>query len=404
MSDEPERLITITDPGEDRYASLRLIDWWCQEYISQARVMVVGAGALGNEVLKNLALLGIGHIVIVDFDQIEASNLTRSVLFRPEDGGKSKAEVAAARVRALNPDLQVIAFNGDVTQELGLGVYRRVDVVISCLDNRAARVAVNAACFNVQKPWIDGALDVLDGLIQVFVPPDGACYECAMTEQDYALLYTRYSCPPGAAPVEGRQPTMPTAASIIAAMQVQEAIKILHHQPVQAGQAVYYSGSTMRLSHIQHTRRANCPAHHSYASIVALPQGVQSLILVQLMKLVQEHIRGEGFIYLPQPIVTVFYCAVCNRREEVYRPHRQVVPDSVACPNCRNLRTFDVTGVLATTGPHASQPIPLAQIGVPALHILPVRTRDGWYYLELSSDEQHVLPWTPEGTPNADAS
>ncbi len=83
--------------------------------------MVVGAGALGNDVIKNLALMGVGHIFIIDFDTIEAANLSRSVLFRESDNHRSKAEVAAARAKALNPQIHVQYLNGDVTTQLGSG-------------------------------------------------------------------------------------------------------------------------------------------------------------------------------------------------------------------------------------------------------------------------------------------
>jgi molybdopterin/thiamine biosynthesis adenylyltransferase len=391
MPDNAEKLITITDPEQDRYASLRLIDWWQQELVSTARVMVVGAGALGNEVLKNLALLGVGYIFIVDFDVVEAANLTRSVLFRPEDGGQPKAVIAARSLQALNPDVKVIAFTGDVTQELGLGVYRRMDVVIGCLDNRSARVAVNAACWNNGKAWIDGALDVLDGRIQVFCPPEGPCYECTMTDQDYQLLNLRYSCPPGFALVVGQQPTLPMTASIIASMQVQEAVKLLHHLPVQAGQAVYYSGETMRLSHMQYPRRQDCPAHHTYEAVISLPYGVKDLTLAQLLRVVRSYLHTDGIVYLPQSVVTSFYCAVCGTKEEVYQPYALVVPKQVRCQHCGAQRSFDVTGTFATNGILPELPVPLTQVGVPALHILPVHTQDGWYYFELSADEQYLL-------------
>lgn len=396
MPTDDESLITITDPAADRYASLRLIDWWRQERVRNAHVMVIGAGALGNEVLKNLALLGVGYICIVDCDRIEASNLTRSVLFRREDAGQSKAQVAARRVRALNPDLHVIAINADVTQEVGLGVYRRMDLVLACLDNRAARMAVNTACWNAQRPWIDGALGVLDGQVQVFSPPESACYQCTMTEQDYALLHLRYSCPPGTALLLGQEPTMPTTASLIASIQVQEALKILHDQPVRAGQTICYSGSTLRLQSIAHTRRPDCPAHHVYASVVCLPCGVEELTLGRLLELARTHMQGEGTLYLPQPVVTSFYCAVCDREEAVYRPYRRVVPGHVPCPRCHEPRTFDMAGAFASTGLPADLAIPLAQLGVPALHVLPVHSRTGWYYFELSADEQTLLNWTDE--------
>ena len=90
---------------EDRYSRLNLIGWWDQQRLREARVLVVGAGALGNEVLKNLALVGIGHITIVDFDVVEDSNLSRSVLFRASDSGKPKSVVAARSVVDLNPDV-----------------------------------------------------------------------------------------------------------------------------------------------------------------------------------------------------------------------------------------------------------------------------------------------------------
>ena len=132
--------------------------------------MVVGAGALGNEVIKNLALMGIGNLFIVDFDKIEAANLSRSILFREGDNNRSKAEIAAARAKSINPDVHVQYMNGDVTSQLGLGIIRRMDVVIGCLDNREARLAVNRFCYWVNKPWVDGAIQELLGLMRVFVP------------------------------------------------------------------------------------------------------------------------------------------------------------------------------------------------------------------------------------------
>src|SRR4051812_5845022 len=94
---------------DDRYSRLRLIPWWRQERLAAARVLVVGAGALGNEVLKNLALLGVGTVHVIDLDEVEPSNLSRSVLFRAGDGGRAKAVVAAERVREINPEMTVVA-------------------------------------------------------------------------------------------------------------------------------------------------------------------------------------------------------------------------------------------------------------------------------------------------------
>src|SRR4051794_40041528 len=141
----------IIDDG-DRYSRLRLIPWWRQDRLAAAKVLVVGAGALGNEVVKNLALLGVGTTIIIDLDDVEPSNLSRSVLFRTGDGGRSKAAVAAERAREINPEVAFLPIHGDVITDVGLGLFADVDVVIGCLDNREARLWVNRQCWKVGTP------------------------------------------------------------------------------------------------------------------------------------------------------------------------------------------------------------------------------------------------------------
>lgn len=224
--------ITVADLEEDRYSRLRLIPWWDQSKLKNAKVMVVGAGALGNEVIKNLALVGVGNILIIDMDIIENSNLSRSVLFRAEDCGRLKAEVAAERAMEINPDINVTWMNADIVNDVGLGVFACMDVVIGGLDNREARLAINQSCWKVNVPWVDGAIEVLHGVARVFVPPDGACYECTMGEVDYRILNARRSCTllSKEEMISGKVPTTPTIASIIAGVQVQEVLKLLHQR------------------------------------------------------------------------------------------------------------------------------------------------------------------------------
>ena len=138
MSEEIQ--LSSADFEEDRYSRLRLIPWWDQERLKNATVMVVGAGAIGNELIKNLTLLGIGRILIYDMDSIENTNLTRSVLYRAKDVGRYKAEVAAERAKEMNPDVKAKAFIANIIDDVGLGVFRRMDVVLGGLDNREARL------------------------------------------------------------------------------------------------------------------------------------------------------------------------------------------------------------------------------------------------------------------------
>src|SRR5450432_4196431 len=104
MSD-PITITTSEATGEadDRFHRFRLIGWWDQAKLASARVLVVGAGALGNEIVKNLALLGVGHVLVADLDKVENSNLSRSVLFREKDNGRYKSVVAAEAGRGIYP-------------------------------------------------------------------------------------------------------------------------------------------------------------------------------------------------------------------------------------------------------------------------------------------------------------
>ena len=106
-ADEP--LLAIQATLENRYHRQTLIEWWDQHRVAQARVLVVGAGALGNEILKLLALIGVGRVLVYDMDRIERSNLSRGVLFRDDDEGALKVDVAARRMRELNPEIRVTA-------------------------------------------------------------------------------------------------------------------------------------------------------------------------------------------------------------------------------------------------------------------------------------------------------
>src|SRR5947209_16684834 len=107
------------EEDEDRFARFRLIGWWDQQRLARARVLVIGAGALGNEILKNLALLGIGNVFVADLDTVANSNLSRSVLFRAEDCGQPKVAIACRRARDIYPGLKTRAFHGNIVYDLG---------------------------------------------------------------------------------------------------------------------------------------------------------------------------------------------------------------------------------------------------------------------------------------------
>jgi molybdopterin-synthase adenylyltransferase len=181
----------------DRYARHQLIDWFDQDLIRSLQVIVVGAGAIGNEVIKNLALLGVGTIHVFDLDKIEASNLTRSVLFREDDIGREKAECAAARAQELDPAVTAFAHHGDFWKTLSFSLLQSSAVVFGCLDNFEARIRLNRLCAIAKVPLVNTGIDSRFGVVELFrfdTSENIGCYECGLPAAVYASVATRYSC------------------------------------------------------------------------------------------------------------------------------------------------------------------------------------------------------------------
>ena len=378
MPDEvrPPEPMVIDD--NDRYSRLRLISWWDQEKLKNAKVFVVGAGALGNEVLKNLALLGVGQVYVIDLDEIEDSNLTRSVLFRARDRGKSKAVAAAEALRDINPDTNVTPIHGNVITDIGLGLFRDIDVVIGCLDNREARLWVNRCCWKVGRPWVDGGIQEISGVLKVFQPPDGACYECAMTENDYRLINLRYSCPllKREDLLAGKVPTAPTIASMIGGLQTQEALKLIHGMPVNSGQALIFNGIANTFYSTKFQHREDCLSHETYPQPVELALS-HECTAKELFAAARKHFaRGSSdqlFLHLDRDLVVSVHCSECNLTRPIMRPQQAVGMKDARCEKCVGLAKPRLEHEVEESGPLASQS--LKSLGIPAYDI--VRVTDG---------------------------
>lgn len=357
----------------DRYSRLRLISWWDQDKLRAAKVLVVGAGALGNEVLKNLALLGVGKVLVIDLDEIEESNLTRSVLFRSSDRGKSKAVAAAKMCAEINPDTKMIPIHGNVMTDLGLGVFRDVDVVIGCLDNREARLWVNRSCWKVGTPWVDGGIQEISGVAKVFVPPHSACYECAMTENDYKLISLRYSCPllKREDLLAGKVPTAPTIASMIAGLQTQEALKLLHGLAVQPGAALVFNGIANNFYTTHYQRREDCLSHETYPEAIELPLTAAGATAQELFDAAKSHFKGDEplTLQLDRDLVVALHCN-CGNSRPVMRAQQEVDAKLAICPNCGAAAQPEMIHAIEQTHPLAQEK--LASLGIPAYDMVRV--------------------------------
>ncbi len=377
--------------AEGRFARFEAIRWWDLAKMSSARVLVVGAGALGNEVLKNLALLGVGNVVVADMDRIEASNLSRSVLFREQDEGLPKAECAARAACEIYPGMNAVPLAGNVLADVGLGYFRWADVVIGALDNREARVFVNAACARVGRPWLDGGLDVLNGIARGFAPPRTACYECTMGETDWRLLNQRRSCSLLArkAAQGGGAPTTPTSAAVVGAIQAQEAVKILHGMPDEEtllGRAFVFEGRTHNSYTLHHPVNPECGWHEPPPPVHSVAGAFRDTPMSRMMAEAERLLGAPGkALDFGRELVDGLSCPGCGRRKTASGPAEHLREEDVVCGGCGGECVPSFFHSLEAEDPRLGRTA--RELGLPAWDIVWVRNGRGMVGLEFSGDD-----------------
>lgn len=319
-----------------RFARFQSVEWWDQSRLRNAKVLVVGAGALGNEVLKNLALLGIGSLVVVDRDHVERSNLCRSVLFRESDEGQPKAECAARALRQIYPEIQSMPIVGNVLADVGFGLFRWADIVVGALDNREARVFVNAACARLGRPWLDGGIEMLQGIVRGFAPPHTACYECTMSETDWQLLNQQRSCLRLArrAAQHGGTPTSPTTASVVGAMQAQEVVKILHGMDALLGKGFVFEGLAHNSYTVEYAIKPDCGWHTAAAPVVALADVGLDTPLASVWNRATSELGAVDALDLGRELVERLVCPGCGSARDVWQSADRISAEQAQCGVC----------------------------------------------------------------------
>ena len=382
-----------------------LLSWFKKEKVKNARVLVAGAGALGNEVVKNLALFGVGHIYVCDFDQIEISNLTRSVLFREEDAYNHayKAEIVAKRAKEINPQIEVTPIVGNLFSEVGFGLYKAVDVIIGCLDSRIARYQLNRLSLRAGKTWIDGSIENLTGVVKVYTP-GVSCYECGLSREEFNNIMLRTGCADvvRTQTSAGRVATTPISASIIGAMQVQEAMKIIHTekgQPVPfktlSGKMWRFEGMTNAANVYKYSSwKNNCPAHERWDNVVRGENLSANMTIAQILgelkklldvdaleinmrnnkfveKIISDKPEKEFDIRIPESQLDNYISSNEELRKLSYRTlfHKCFI---------ENIDEY-----------FPYMEMSLKEIGIPLFDILQVSTNKGQFFVELSADANY---------------
>ena len=382
-----------------------LLSWFKKDKVKNARVLVAGAGALGNEVVKNLALFGVGHIYVCDFDQIEISNLTRSVLFREEDAYNHayKAEIVAKRAKEINPQIEVTPIVGNLFSEVGFGLYKAVDVIIGCLDSRIARYQLNRLSLRAGKTWIDGSIENLTGVVKVYTP-GVSCYECGLSREEFNNIMLRTGCADvGRTQTSaGRVATTPISASIIGAMQVQEAMKVIHTeegQPVPfktlSGKMWRFEGMTNAVNVYKYSSwKNNCPAHERWDNVVRGENLSANMTIAQILGELKQlldvdaleiNMRNNKFV---EKIIS----DKPEKEFDIRIPESQLDNYISSNEELRKLsyRTLFHKCFIENIDEYFPyMEMSLKEIGIPLFDILQVSTNKGQFFVELSADANY---------------
>jgi molybdopterin/thiamine biosynthesis adenylyltransferase len=167
-----------------RQVVLREVGMHGQQLLRDSSALVIGLGGLGSVASLYLAGAGLGRLLVADRDRVEPANLQRQVLYRVDDVGRPKTEAARERLAALNPEVQVVAYEGRLEPARLAEMVEAADVVLDCTDNFPTRFAINAACVRAKKPLVSGAAIRFEGQLAAFDPrrADGACYACVFPD------------------------------------------------------------------------------------------------------------------------------------------------------------------------------------------------------------------------------
>ena len=396
-----DKFTIIRNSEDNPFDRQERIQWWSQKRLKNARVLVVGAGAIGNETLKNLALLGIGNILVCDMDTISVSNLSRTVLFRKEDAGKKKAETAAFRTKemALEETCCVDFFEGDIVWELGTGVYRYFDVILGCLDNVETRFALNRNCRLVSKPWIDAGISELAGSIKVFDGGVGPCFQCYASDEDLRALRKRYACDDFKRRMfhEHKMPTVQISSAIVSALQVQEAIKVILGKEALMGKKLYFQGTIGEFELINMQEDPNCYGHAAFDNIIETPLTNKATVREFLEYVSQPELSGAGaWLMFDRQFLHSTTCEHCGSISVFNKPAFRLYFDEVKCLTCKNAvagEHLEYLDRLSLESGDEFLDMTLDEIGIPPLHIVSICDRNKDYkYYELSGDVSRVMP------------
>ncbi len=232
-----------------------------QRRLKQGRVLCIGAGGLGSPAAMYLAAAGVGTIGLVDFDVVDFSNLQRQIIHGTPDVGRSKLASARDRLRAINPNVEVLTYEAALSSENALKLFEPYDVILDGTDNFPTRYLTNDACVLLGKPNAYGSIFRFEGQASVFSTKDGPCYRCLYPEPP----------PPGLVPSCAEGGVLGVLPGIIGVIQATESIKLITGigEPL-IGRFLIYDALRMRFRELKLRRDEDCPVCGTHPTVTRL--------------------------------------------------------------------------------------------------------------------------------------
>jgi molybdopterin-synthase adenylyltransferase len=349
----------------DRFARQRIIPGWDQGRLAAATAVVVGVGALGNEVAKNLALAGTGRLVLCDPDVVSVSNLSRTVLFGQADVGTPKAVAAAAALRRLAPSVRTEPRVADLVSGVGLGELADADLVISCVDTRRARVQLLGRCSLADAVLIDGGTSPSGAELRLRVSADEPCFGCTLSAHQRSVSDLPWSC---AEPLPDELPQASAIASTaVAAGWLCAAAFGLLFGVVPSWRVLSIDVDEGRAGPVAITRDPRCPLHRPLDGPVTWSDASADASVAEFLAGLADSDEAWLWNSFALPVR-------CNRC--AYAPLLAGELASSAafpCPRCGTVLRQARSTRLRDADPAAT----LAELGVAPEEILPVMTAAG---------------------------
>ncbi len=221
-----------------------------QKRLKAARVLCIGTGGLGSPLSLYLAAAGVGTIGLADFDVVDVSNLQRQIIHFTGDVGRPKITSALEKLKAINPELNVVSHEHSVDSSNAMGLFAGYDVIVDGTDNFPTRYLVNDACVLLGKPNVYGSIFRFDGQATVFLPPDGPCYRCLYPEPP----------PPDLVPNCAEGGVLGILPGLIGVVQATETVKLILGvgQPL-IGRLLIYDALEMTFREMKVRKNPRCP-------------------------------------------------------------------------------------------------------------------------------------------------